>query len=127
MLVKLSTLLKDVNNTARQGRRMILNVEEKYKMEIRKASGVEIDVLSDYHKRLWLDRAREDNDDKNHDDNDGERMDEEDDNADQDESEEEEAEGQKVKNYLSDTSSDWEREYDSSDDEEVGIDKDKKK
>ncbi|KAH0325735.1 hypothetical protein KCU71_g2228, partial [Aureobasidium melanogenum] len=138
MLVKLSTLLKDVKNTARQGHKMILSVEEKYKMEICKASGVEIDVLSDYHKRLWLDRAREDeeeeevaddsddNGDNNDDDDYGERMDEEDDNAHHDESEEE-AEGQKVKNYLSDTSSDWEREYDSSNDEDVGIDKDKKK
>ncbi|KAH0187532.1 hypothetical protein KCU99_g8319, partial [Aureobasidium melanogenum] len=139
-LAKLSALLKDAKDTARQDRKMILNVEEKYKMEIRKASGTEIDVLSDYFKKLWLDHAREDEEEEevaddgndsdgnnnDDDDDDGERMDEEDDNADQDESEEE-AEGQKVRNYLSDTSSDWEREYDSSDDEEVGSDKDKKK
>ncbi|KAG9841635.1 hypothetical protein KCU98_g8736, partial [Aureobasidium melanogenum] len=140
-LVKLSALLKDVKNIARRDRKMILSVDVKYKMEIRKASGTEIDVLSDYHKRLWLDRAREDEEEEEVADDDdggdapgasdvgsadGERMDEEDDNADHDESEEE-TEGQKVRNYLSDTSSDWECEYDSSDDEEVGIDKDKKK
>lgn len=125
-LLKLSALLKNLKITARQGRKMILSVETEYKMEIRKASGTEVDVLSDYQKRLWLDRAREDeeeeeaiNDDDNNDgsddlENEEERMDEEDDNADHDET----PEGQKVRNYLSDTSSDWEREYESSDDDE---------
>ncbi|KAK6006951.1 hypothetical protein QM012_005959 [Aureobasidium pullulans] len=133
-LTKLSALLKDVKNTARQGRKVVLSVEEKYKMEVRKASGTEIvDVLSEYQKRLWLDRAREneeeeeieDEDDDGNDDgvdapgvSSGERMDEED---------EEEPKGQKVRNYLSDTSSDWEREYGSSDDENVRGDQDKEK
>ncbi|KAG9946624.1 hypothetical protein KCU85_g6323, partial [Aureobasidium melanogenum] len=126
-LLKLSALLKDVKNTARQDRKMILSVNEKYKMEIRKASGAEIDVLSDYQKRLWLDRARlegeeeedsaDDDDDDDDDDDGGESMDEDDDDDDPYESEEE-VEGQKVRNYLSDTSSEWEREYDSSDNED---------
>ncbi|CAD0086746.1 unnamed protein product [Aureobasidium mustum] len=130
-LTKLSALLKDVKHTARGDRKMILSVEEKYKMEVYKASGTEVDVVSDYQKRLWLERGGEDadeeevvdDDDDNDDDGDapgdngvGEGMDEDD---------EEVPEGQKVRNYLSDTSSDWEREYDSSDDGDEGDAEDK--
>lgn len=141
-LHKLSALLKDVKNTARQGRKMILSVDAKHKMEIRKASSSDIDVLSESQKRMWLAHARDDEeeeeevvDDDDDGDNDGnasgasdngEAMDEDDEDADDGESEEE-SEGQQVRNYLSDTSSDWEREYDSSDDEEDGGAKNKKK
>ncbi|KAH0367361.1 hypothetical protein KCU65_g4673, partial [Aureobasidium melanogenum] len=127
-LGKLSALLDDIKNTARQDRKMILSVEEKHKMEIQKAHSSDIDVVSDYQKRLWLDRAREDEEeiadykdddnDDDSDDDDGESMDEDDDDDGDPYESEEEAEGQKVRNYLSDTSSEWEREYDSSDDEE---------
>lgn len=130
-LLKLSALLKDLKNTARQGRKMILSVETEYNMEIYKANSTEVDVLSDYQKRLWMDRVREDeeeeeaidvDDDSDDLENEKERMDEENDNADHEET----PEGQEVRNYLSDTSSDWEREYDSSDDDkEDGDVKDK--
>ncbi|KAH0293556.1 hypothetical protein M436DRAFT_59723 [Aureobasidium namibiae CBS 147.97] len=106
-LVKLSALLEDLKDTVRKNQKMILSVVAKDKLEVRKASSVEYDVLSTYHKIHWLHHTREDDDDD--DDEDGgtpssDDVSEEYEDEDEDEDEESEEESEAGSSV---TSSDW--------------------